>query len=141
MWQPDNKDKNRNNASTGSATAAEQYLEDISAYRGAVSQISDWLLHTPMIEIVKRYDKIKEAEEQIVDVINFLENLGRSPAGIRFNKNPALKALKKARVELNKIPYIAEDSDRQKGALSLDHIDPCRDYLIMAIKYMIPQRG
>lgn len=132
----DNKAKRATDASTSSSTAAPLYLARIYPYREIILQVSQYFLDSSPYELARNHLKLQNTDRQIADVIRNLENLGRAPAGVTFNKEAVLKALKKAREELGMALYILDDPDRVKGSEGIKKLTSFRDYLVVALRYM-----
>ena len=89
--QPDDAAKKKTN--TGSSTAAQRYLAQIYPYSEIILQVSQYFLNSSLYELVRNHPKLQNYDRQIADVIRNLENLGRPPAGVTFNKKAVLKHL------------------------------------------------
>lgn len=122
--------------STGSSTAAQQYLAKIYPYTEIVLQISDNLLDISLLELATNLKKLQNYEIQIADVIRNLEKLDRAPAGGKFNKQTVLGTLKKAREELGMALFLLNTSDPEKAAKGIKNLTTCRDYLNLALRHM-----
>lgn len=142
MGQLDNTAEKRTDISTGTPTStspstgippsADPYLANIYAYREQIEQISRLINSTPQWELARDYEKIKNIELQIADVIDNLENLRGNPLGEKFSKVNVLKNLNTARVELNTASRLAASTDEQVQIMSFNHIVECRGYLNLA---------
>jgi len=132
----DNTAKKAADASTGSSTAAQRYLAQIYPYREIVHEVSNDFMKFSLSELASNQSKLLNYDRQIADVIRNLENLGRPPTDVKFNKQAVLKALKLARTELGKASYILKNSDSVKGAEGIDHLTPFHDYLLTALRYL-----
>ena len=137
----DNTVKKTTDANTGSSTASQRYLAQIYPYREIILQVSQQFLETSPYELASNHGKLQNYDKQIVDVMRNLENLGRAPPGVKFDKQAVLKALKKAREELGMALYILDNPDREKGSKGIKNLTPCRDYLIVALRYIPAKSG
>jgi len=122
---------------TSSSTAAQRYLAQIYPYREIILQVSNDFMKNSLSELASNHPKLQNYERQIAVVIRNLENLGRPPSGVRFNKKAVLKHLFNARTELNTTIFLATAPDVQINVLSLEHLNKCHYYLNLAIS-LIP---
>jgi hypothetical protein len=119
--------------------SVQEYQKTLSAYRGGIEGLALILKKTTFRKLTENPKKLQAYEEIIIDTIEKVENLGRSPPSWVFKKSEVIKNLQNAQVELGKAQHFLSyaKSDPRVSVDSMNHIHPCQGYLDLAASLMV----